>query len=323
VTAVMGRWCSFLVTPFLVAVASGADAADAPAGAGCVGETIADGIPIAALPFTVTGSTCGCSNDLQAPCLGFRSSPDVVYAYTPLADACLRVDLCASLYDTVLYVYEDSTAVPVACNDESCGAQSYVPELHVTAGHTYYVVVDGGGSCGDYTLAVESCRPCSPDCPPGAIAEGEPDCSPEYVDTYNPGCSVMPPQFQDLACSDSTIVVCGTYGFYALGVEMDWYGLAVDVPGLLETCIAGAGTAQMVLWDANCARVICDQLADPCGEACCREYLAPGNYAVLVRPAITMQTVPCGARYRLEISGYDCRVAVLHQSWSRFRRLYR
>jgi len=294
-----------------------------PVRAGCAGETVSDPIPIAALPFTAIGSTCGCENDLQAPCLGYRGSPEVVYAYTPLVDACVRVDLCASWFDTVLYVYEDTTASAVACNDESCGSQSYVPELHVTAGHTYFVVVDGGGMCGDYTLVVEACRPCAPDCPPGAIAEGEPDCSPEYVDTFNPGCSVMPPRFQDLACNDSTVVVCGTYGIYARGVEMDWYRLVVDVPGFLEVCIAGEGTAQVVLWDASCGRVICDVLADPCGDVCCGEYLAPGDYAVLVRPAVTMQTVPCGARYRLEITGYDCEVAVQHETWSRFRRLYR
>jgi hypothetical protein len=311
-----GRWVALLL------VVPSSVTADESRRADCPGETLAEAIPITALPFTATGSTCGCSNDLEAPCLGDRGQPDVVFAYTPAVDACLRLDLCASSYDTVLYVYEDSLAFPVACNDESCGAQSYMPELQVTAGRTYFVVVDGGGACGDYTLVVEACRPCVPDCPPGAVAEGEPDCSPEYIDHYNPGCSVMPPRFQDLACSDSTTVVCGKYGFYSLGVEMDWYRVTLEAPGRLESCVFGEGTAQLVLWDANCGRVICDVLADPCGSVCCSEVLAPGSYAVLVRPAITQQTVPCGSAYRLEIAGYDCRVAVQLRSWSGVRRLF-
>jgi hypothetical protein len=51
--------------------------------------------------------------------------------------------------------------------------------------------------------------------------------------------------------------------------------------------------------------------------------LAPGSHAVLVRPAITQQTVPCGSAYRLEIAGYDCEVAVQLRSWSGVRRLFR
>ena len=67
----------------------------------------------------------------------------------------ITVDLCASTYDTKVYVYNSSMAV-IACNDDYCSYQSFIANVPVTTGATYYIVVDGyGGSCGNYNMLVD------------------------------------------------------------------------------------------------------------------------------------------------------------------------
>ncbi len=125
------------------------------------GENVATAVVISSLPFTDQGSTGGASDDYDESCpFVAPGSGDLVYAYTPIATDTVVVDLCASEYDTKVYVYVNSATPgnPYACNDDWCGDDRYksrIAFMEVLADSTYYIVVDGfGGDAGSYTLEV-------------------------------------------------------------------------------------------------------------------------------------------------------------------------
>lgn len=139
------------------------------------GDTCASATVIGGLPFTADGTTVGYTNDYDEECPYTGStSPDVVYSFTPATDMAIDISLCTGItdYDTKLYVYEGScpTAPNYACNDDSCSAPLYpssfissLENLSLTAGQTYYIVVDGyGGNSGSYTIDVAEPQPPPP-----------------------------------------------------------------------------------------------------------------------------------------------------------------
>jgi len=120
-----------------------------------VGDSCASAIPITILPYSDRGSTTSFSNDYDEDCR-YNGAPDVVYSLTPTGDGSVDVSLCGSSYDTLLYVYEATCGGSlVACNDDSCGLQSFAGSVPLSGGTTYYIVVDGwGNSGGDYVIDV-------------------------------------------------------------------------------------------------------------------------------------------------------------------------
>jgi len=200
------------------------------------GDTIEAALEIPYLPYSDTGNTCGYGNDYDAVCpYSGSTAPDVVYKLDPLgSERVLGVDLCASSYDTKIYVYEaPNFSEPIACNDDaSCGYSGYqssIDQLCVYAGSTYYIVIDGyGNGCGDYEFSIVEYAPCFVGCPPSAVQENEPECQDGYVDVYNAGCSSDPPVFQSLeAQSQGCVDVCGRSCAYTTNDELeydeDWY----------------------------------------------------------------------------------------------------
>jgi hypothetical protein len=150
------------------------------------GETCATATVIPTLPYTDDGSTAGAVDDYDEVCPYTGSlSPDVVYSYTPGTTITVDVTLCVGVtdYDTKLYVYENTCpdGGPFACNDDSCtapGGQLYVSALSaltLTAGNTYYFVVDGYGSgSGNYTIEItEGVTLASLDCDPLDLLYGQ------------------------------------------------------------------------------------------------------------------------------------------------------
>ncbi|MFH1864981.1 MAG: hypothetical protein ABIK85_03790 [Candidatus Eisenbacteria bacterium] len=114
------------------------------------GETIETAFVIDYLPFEDSGDTCPFLHDYDEACpYTFSASPDVVYSYYCPFDCTVVIDLCASQYDTKVFVYENeySPGNPFACNDDSpgCGPDGYRSwlMLEFTQGNTYFVVVDG------------------------------------------------------------------------------------------------------------------------------------------------------------------------------------
>ncbi len=127
------------------------------------GETIETPFIIDYLPFAGTGDTCPFLHDYDEACpYDGSTSPDVVYSYYCQYSCTVVIDLCASQYDTKVYVYENeqTPGSPLACNDDypGCGPNGYRSWImaEFAAGNTYYIVVDGyAGDCGVYELYIE------------------------------------------------------------------------------------------------------------------------------------------------------------------------
>jgi hypothetical protein len=208
------------------------------------GDTIATATPIAGLPYSDGGNTCSYVDNYGPTCGFAGGAPDVVYSYVCTSNINVDIALCGSAYDTELYVLMDSAANQIACNDDFCGLQSTLQNVALTAGHTYYFVVDGyAASCGDYVINVVENTPCVINCPPGSLAEGEPACGPNYNDTYNGGCNSVPPVWTTIPCG-ATQTVCGTYGGFSYSGlsyrDTDWYQITLATPATITWCVAGA-----------------------------------------------------------------------------------
>lgn len=197
------------------------------------GDTCASATVISSLPFSDTGTTVGFADDYDEVCPYTGStSPDVVYSYTPAVNETVTISLCLnSAYDTKLYVYEGSCGgTLIGCNDDGCISPlsdyaSVLSNVSLTAGNTYYIVIDGfGGDSGNYTLDVTP--PCDVTCPGGSTAENEPDCG-QPVDTVNGGCNATPEVFGPIACGET---ICGTAAYDGSTRDTDWYEVTVTSP---------------------------------------------------------------------------------------------
>ncbi len=294
------------------------------------GDTFGTATVIAALPYSDTGNTCGYADDYTPPC-AYSYAPDVVYAYTPSSDMCVSISLCGSQFDTAIHVYRNDDTTLVACQDDSyeCGLASHLASVPLTAGDTYYIVIDGYGvACGEYALSVTRCptpQPCEP-CPASAIQEGEPNSS-GLVDTYNGGCNLSPPLFTRLTCA-SPLVVCGTYGTFDNNNmrDTDWYELVIPTPTTLTASVQGGGRtgSALAILDANCPPgVLCGQFAPSaeCATVTCSAVVAPGTYHIFV--ASLWDGTPHETPYVLTVEGLDCPTPVRTRTWGALKTLYR
>ena len=130
----------------------------APPGGACGAPTT-----IPAQGGVVTGATSG-TGTLNGSCGGTSTAPERVFRWTPAVSGVATIATCGAgtTFDTVLYVRNGSctTGTPVACNDDACAnatGQNRASRITatVTAGQTYFIVVDGyGGKSGNFTLSV-------------------------------------------------------------------------------------------------------------------------------------------------------------------------
>jgi hypothetical protein len=303
------------------------------------GDTIATATNIPALPYSDTGNTCAYFDDYEEVCPYTSTSGDVVYAYTPAANAVINISLCNSLYDTKVFVYENNEFTPWACNDDACGSDGFRSELTgvpVNFGNTYYIVVDGySGACGDYVLEVSEDVPCVIDCPPGALAEGEPVCFDGYDDQFNGGCNTAgTPVFSNIPCDQTGagVTVCGTYGVYPFPGftyrDTDWYHLdPAGNTGGVVWCVTGQYSTLSGYLDASlgCAApaFIASAVANACDTSCFN--LPAGDLWLFVATsAWDLVTMPCGGEYVMTLDGYYCPpVSVEASSWSKIKADYR
>jgi len=114
---------------------------------------------------TFSGATGG-SSGLAGSCGSTGGAPEQVYQWTPSASGTATIQTCGAgtNFDTVLYVRNSPCAtgseLPGGCNDDACTnstglfrASRLTPT--VTAGQTYFIVVDGySTSSGSFTLSV-------------------------------------------------------------------------------------------------------------------------------------------------------------------------
>jgi hypothetical protein len=284
------------------------------------GDLIEDAFEITEVPFMVTGTTTGYTNDYDEECTASGSTaPDVVYEYTPTESTFLNIDMCGSSYDTKIYVYENTytPGEPYACNDDyydvgdPCG--SYVSAIFgmaVTGGNTYYIVVDGYGTAnGEYMMDItEGEPPCTVECPPGALQESE-ACG----DDLNGGCNMDVPAFEPIAMGD---VICGTVWADAGSRDTDWFELEITTPmqvtfsvtaefpsaiGLLEQFEPGVPGCDNITGNVSPFA-----LGEDCEAASVEVLLVPGTYYFFVSASV-FEDYPCGSsnNYVAELTGEE------------------
>jgi len=306
------------------------------------GETIADAWVITSLPFDDSGDTSDNIDDYDEVCpYSGSTSPDVVYSFTPDEDMCIDINLCTSLYDTKVYVYEnmETPGAPYACNDDNDQCinlyRSWIEGLFVAAGNTYYIVVDGYyGYSGIYYLDVYEApcpEPCEPICPAGAIDEGEPTCYTDYDDVYNGGCNATPNVFQTIPAAP-VITICGESGVFSYdgGVDnyrdTDWFEveleddaqvtlrLCADFPSLIGFIDGSLGCAAPVFYAASTeVPYYINELST---------YLTAGPWWIFVSTDGWPTGTPCGSEYVLEIEG-TAYSPVENASWSTIKAMYK
>lgn len=308
------------------------------------GDTIEECWVIDSLPFTEAGSNCGFADDYdeQCPYTG-STSPDVVYSYSPPYDMCLSISLCNSYYDTKVFVYEDEHTPddPYACNDDSYDCDdppvsytSWLEEVLVFAGHTYYIVVDGySGDCGDYVLEIDEVY-CGPECVIDCVGvpEGEPTCYDGYDDQYNGGC--QSDTWSMIPATSEPITICGETGvFDAGGVtyrDTDWYLVypcgGVPITATVESEVPVLlAFVHLIDW-CDDFEIYSYVYMDECMPTSLTEELPAGQFAVFVSTSDWSTEYECGSDYWLMLEGYSehCDpVPVEDTSWGRLKSLYR
>ena len=279
------------------------------------GDTVEDPFTLPALPCTVTGNTCAFNDDYDYDCpyMVVAMARDAVYKYVCDTSIAVKIDLCASTYDTKVFVFEDVANNVIACNDDYCDYQSYIAQVPFAAGHTYYIVVDGydATACGDYVLEVEEYIPCVLECPPGAMPEGEPVCHDSYNDTYNGGCQCD--CFMLLQPSDDPIVICGTSGVFLYDTllyrDTDYFQIDLTHPS--NICLAGDAEIPMYFFiidgRGGCQgeHVVAYAEVGPCAPISDLCYdCDPGTWWLWAGPRAWDLDFPCGSIYWMEITGY-------------------
>jgi hypothetical protein len=301
------------------------------------GDTIEDPFVIDDLPFVGSGDTCPFAHDYDEVCPYTGSAaPDVVYSYYSQHGDMLVIDLCASQYDTKVFVYENEYihGNPIACNDDypGCGPNGYRSwmMIELEQDSTYYIVVDGYTSaCGVYELSIESFITAA-QCPPGAFVESEPWCIDPGNDVDNGGCNSDPPVFDYLEPSEDVIDFCGTSGTYNVGGnsfrDTDWY--QIDLANESEITFRGIAHFSLRIGIIDGSEG-CEDLAfhsyidvQPYYMAELIETLPAGTWWLWVGP-VSYWGVPCGEPYVCELTGYTSVTPVENTSWSTLKALYR
>lgn len=303
------------------------------------GDTIATAFVIGALPFDDTGTTVGYTHDYDEVCTYTGSlSPDVVYKYSPATNVMVDIYTCNSGYDTKIYVYDNvyTPGAPLACNDDSTictglSYRSYIQNLALLAGHTYYIVVDGYGSAsGAYEFHVHAVvppEPCDPlFCAAGAVVNGEPTCYDGYVDTYNNGCgSATPPNVFETIALNTTL--CGESGnFDANGKrDMDWFHYTPTTNVSAKFCLCSDFPGRIWIATGNdCASLaVLQTIATTPGYlACITQAMTAGTMYTLIISTDGWLNIPCGAKY-VALFGEEGYTPVLQTSWGTVKALYR
>ena len=168
----VNNWRSKLTVPVTAGVETyividGYGAADCGSYEVSIGEFVAvpsdvcDTAETITIPFSGVISNVGATDDYNESCpFTETGGRDVVRRFIPTEDETLEVELCASDYDTKVYVYEGSCPAPgssigpagsgtaIACDDDTCGENGFRSFLtvDVVAGQEYFLVIDAWGA---------------------------------------------------------------------------------------------------------------------------------------------------------------------------------
>ncbi len=305
------------------------------------GDTIFNATVIPYVPYSDSGTTTGYANNYDAVCpYSGSTAPDVVYRYTAMYDEMVNIDLCHSSYDTKLYVWDQNLNL-VACNDDHwfeppcCVYSSYLENVSMSGGITYYIIVDGYDSAnGNYVLDVSPGSHCDIWCPDGGFEENEPPLVNDYVDNHNGGCNTDPDHpFQFLVGDENgELLFCGVTGWFQFGGsqsrDTDWYVLTMG-PGEAIDIVADVdpGTYFFELGPQGCDAVDVLQSIDV--QHCQNNTMTISGYA----PGTTVwfwagpdnwdaPANPYEYEYVVWFSGLEPIVATDPATWSTVKALY-
>jgi len=254
---------------------------------------------------TFSGTTSGTSS-LAGSCGSSGTSPEQVFQWTPAVSGTATIQTCGAgtTFDTVLYLRSGSCAggpeVAAGCNDDACSNASGLFRASrltptVTAGQTYYIVVDGyGGAQGTFSLTVT---------PPGAsTTTTTPASTSTTTTTLAAACAGPTPipaaggTFSGTTSGTSTQAgSCGSSGTSPEQV-FQWTPLASGT-ATIQTC--GAGTSfdtVLYLRSGSCASG--PEVAAGCNDDACT------NATGLNRASRLTPTVTAGQTYYIVVDGY-------------------
>ena len=142
------------------------------------------------------GTTAGA--DTLAGSCGTSNGPEKAFQWTPSVSGTATIETCGegTRFDTTLYVRGGSCAggAQLVCSDDACpnhygAAQASRITLAVTAGVTYFIVVDGAlGESGPFALQVTPPQPATP--APTASATATGTVAPTAAATRTPSATV-------------------------------------------------------------------------------------------------------------------------------------
>src|SRR5436309_581439 len=244
---------------------------------------------------TFSGTTSGTSA-LAGSCGSSGDSPERVYQWTPTVSGTATIQTCGAgtSFDTVLYLRSGVCAsgpeVAAGCNDDACAnatglnrASRITPT--VTAGQTYFIVVDGyGGAQGTFSLTV------IPPGDPAATLPGGGACSSPTV--------IPAPGGTFSGTTSGTSSLAGSCGNSGTSPERVYrWTPAVSGTATIQTC--GAGTSfDTVLYLRSGACASGPEVAAGCQDRSCAD--ASG----LVRASRITPTVTAGQTYFIVVDGY-------------------
>ncbi len=174
------------------------DSTDPPASAGACAAALS----IAASGGTFSGTTAGVGT-LTGSCASTSNAPEKVYRWTPRFSGIALIETCSATgtgFDTIVYVRRgDCTAgKEIGCNDDTASCVTAEPNDHhgsrlapmVTAGETYFIVVDGYDGSGAFTLHVAApsglAESTTPAPPPSATPKPAPTATARPTGTARP-----------------------------------------------------------------------------------------------------------------------------------------
>ena len=258
---------------------------DVCAAGGCIGGPPASGCTSCAAAATIpasggtfVGVTTG-SSTLAGSCASTTASPERVYRWTPASSGVARVETCgsATTFDTVIYLGQGAcSGAELTCNDDTVSCSTGEPSTYhgsrlaptVTAGTTYYIVVDGwSGAHGAYTLTVIPPNTCGNGVREGqeqcdgtdAAACGGGQCTPACT-CAAPGLPDLIPEIADVSIEQNATVASGDVA----------EGCAESTAGVdllrFTARTRNASSADMVLGDPLCPSPCSDHPLEVCAN---------------------------------------------------------
>jgi hypothetical protein len=185
------------------------------------------------------------------------------------------------------------------------------------------------GAAGRAGIALAGDPP-GPDCPPGALLEGEPDCHDGYYDSFNGGCyrgvgweEIYPP-------GQDTAVMCGKSGTYLRDDlpyrDTDWFVTYAGEAGSVRLTLQATFEVVLALiYGTDCATPLYEYVTGVPFESIQLTYpVEPWQeFWVFVGPN-TFVDVPCGSDYVLGLEGiWDPIEATEKTTWGAVKQVFR